>query len=195
MSAIAKQSILFTALILALLFSVSCATTTSDVYVPKQLGHVEKNTLDSNADLEIYPQKNKFNQGDPIEFTVTLKNTSAAAYWVPKNLSPTFIWYFRDGRRDGQLPQSTAPRSFTRKQSVFLEPGEELSSTRTIKTNYFNREGLVEFQSILRIPDNTNKDLQPFLSSKLRSNGYGLLLSEDAPWSGDLDPGNMNSDF
>lgn len=164
-------------LALILTFS-SCATGSGDFYRPQQLGSIEKATWNNLARLRIVPTRMSYRKGDPIEFTIELKNTSESAYWAPENPVPTFVWQYNNGQRDGQLPFSDAPREYSENNVVYLEPGEKVTTTRTVKTNYFPREGVVEFQAILTVPDNTNPNLEPFLSERLRSNGFGLMVSD-----------------
>jgi hypothetical protein len=170
------------------LLSVSCTTAPKNVYIPRQLGSVAKADANPDADLEIKPSRMEIRHGDPIEFEVVLVNSSTNDYWVPKNLSPTFVWSFSDGRRDGQLPSPSIPREYDRQELALLKPGEKLSMTKTIKTNFFTRGGLVEFRAILQIPENTNPSIGPVFDGKLSSNGYGVMLAEEDAWRGDLDP-------
>ena len=189
------KSVLGVMCIALALLACSCKTTSPSGYVPRQLGSIEQSNSNSRAMLTITPSKVRYEPGDPIEFTVTLENTSASPYWVPKNLVPVFVWNYSDGSRDGQLPRSNAPRPYQKDKSVLLQPGDELSSTRVVKTNYFLREGITEFHAILDIPENTNSQLSPFMSDKLLSNGYGVLVATSGRWRGDLDPSQLDSNL
>lgn len=172
-----SRPVLLLALVALLPAVSSCTSTTTGWYVPRQLGNIDKPRSNPRALLTIESSKMRYEPGDPIEFTVTLKNTSDSPYWVPKNLVPVFVWSYSDGSRDGQLPRSSAPRRYHREQTALLRPGDEISSTRVIKTNHFLREGITEFRAILDPRENTNGDFSPFMSDKLHSNGYGVVVA------------------
>jgi hypothetical protein len=164
------------AIALAGWFLLSGCATDSLVYVPAQLGHIEKNSSPEEIELSIRPDNPFVVIGRPLEFIAEIRNISGRELWLPKTPRVVFLWTYPNGRRDNFVFDPLQPQHYTQRNAVLLKPGQSMVSSQIINTYYFPEPGITEFRAFLQVPVNTNPDLQPFWSGRETSNGYGLMV-------------------
>lgn len=158
-----------------LLSLVSCGTF-EQPYKPSRIGSVDNPPLESPLVLQLASAQDAVTLGEPIYFTVIIRNTSDKAVWLPRNPDVLLTWIYPDGRKDNFLRETPAPQFFTQHNAVLLHPGQQMTRTITVKTYYFPLPGITEFRAVLRGVQNTNGELQPFWSGRIESNAYGVKV-------------------
>jgi hypothetical protein len=170
------SSILGAAVSIAGILVLAGCATDGIVYVPSQLGPIEKQAVGGDIELEIRPDESFVIIGRPLEFIAEIRNISNRDIWLPKTPRVVFLWTYPNGRRDNFVFDPIAPKRFTKRDAILLKPGQSMVSSQMINTYYFPEPGITEFRAYLHVPENTNPDLQPFWSGRAPSNGYGLMV-------------------
>ncbi len=133
--------------------------------------------------------------GEPVHFSVVLKNVGTNDLWVPKNPEILFSWIYPDGQRDNHLREIPKDHFYQADDVVLLKPGQSLKQPYQLKTWFFRKTGIVEFRAIVQISRNTNRDLPAVWSGRVVSNGYGILVErphQPPPCSTHKPPGGSN---
>ena len=125
-----------------------------------------------DADEDFVPR------GEAITFSVTLKNNSPDALWIPDNPNVLLVWTYPNGRRDNFLQDAPESAFYDQSSAIQLAPGQELTRQMSIKTHYFDFDGVTEFRAVLEVADNTNPELHPFWTGRVVSNGYGVMVAK-----------------
>jgi hypothetical protein len=162
-------------LAIASLAAAGCGTV-PEVYHPRTVGPVTDSQNCDGIVVKLAAHNNVIPLGRPAAFSVTVRNTSDRAIWLPKKPQQGFFWTYPNGRHDCYMIEREAARFFRKAECLLLQPGEELILPGLVETSYFNRPGITEFLAEIDVARNTNPELQPFWSGRVLSNGYGLQL-------------------
>ena len=154
--------------------------TSVDVYVPKTVGSIPHQKADGEVTLRIDTSDNFVVTGEKVTFSVTLKNNSAKALWLPEDPQLTFAWTYPNGSRDNFLQDPPQPSYYDQDTAVQLEPGQEMTRRTAINTDHFTLDGVTEFRAVLEVAANKNPNLRPFWSGRAVSNGYGIAMAREA---------------
>ena len=157
----------------------SCGTL-DQKYIPSIRGTVPRGTPVDGLVLNLTPQRDPVTIGDVIWFTVTIKNCGTSAFWIPKTPNIMLLWTYPDGRKDNMLFEPETARYFEKNEVVMLKPGYAYETAMKIKSYYFYRAGITEFQAVMFSPQNTNPSIVPFWSGRAYSNGHGLMVEKPA---------------
>ena len=159
--------------VLAALVTAGCSTV-PDKYKPVQVGVVNEENIADGIEFVIRPATDTLVRGEVLFFDISLKNVGADGFWFPREPEIMLTWVYSSGQRDNLLFEPTDTRHFTKTDAVYVKPGQTLKTRMKIKTYYFPRIGITEFQAFYRAPANTNPDLEPFWNGKVYSNSYGI---------------------
>ena len=148
-----------------------------DTYVPKTVGPVPQDMPHELLRMQIDADEDFVPRGDIVTFSVTLKNHSPDALWIPDDPNLLLVWTYPNGRRDNFLQDAPGPAFYDESSAIRLAPGEEMIRRVHIQTHSFNFDGVTEFRAILEVAGNINPKLQPFWTGRVVSNGYGVMVA------------------
>jgi hypothetical protein len=148
-----------------------------DVYIPKTVGPTANHNIGEALAVRISTQEDFVARGEPVTFSVTVKNISADSLWLPEDPKLLIVWTYPNGCRDNLLQDPPQQGYYDQRTAIQLAPGEEMTLKTGVKTQYFNIDGVTEFRAVLEVAGNTNPDLQPFWTGRSVSNGYGVMLA------------------
>lgn len=160
----------------ALAFAAAGCATTPKPYVPVTLGSLDDPETDGQLEVWISTSQEAAFIGDPIFFTVTIRNTGTRAVWVPRNPDLLMTWIYPNGRRDNMLREFSRDQHYSASEAVLLRAGQQMTKSVAVKTYYFPRTGITEFRAVLHAGRNTNSELSPFWQGELQSNAYGIMV-------------------
>lgn len=158
----------------ALALVTGCGTV-RQVYKPTHLGNLADHRGDSGIEIMLKPDKYRAHIGDPLTFTVAIRNISQEPIYLPAEPEVMMTWVYPDGKRDNLI---RAKREGAQPLQI-LEPGQERIAHSVITTYYFDRGGIHEFRAILfgdRLAMNTGG--APW-QGRAVSNGFGVLFEEN----------------
>lgn len=153
-------------------------STVSDLYIPQTVGPADGSEPYNGLEVTISPSRDRITIGEPIHFNVYLKNVSSQAFWVPREPDIIFMWIYPNGKRDSFVVECRDNVFYGSDQAVLLKPGQSLRTETVIRTYYFARHGITEFQAICNAGRNTNPALQPSWHGKVLSNTYGVRVDK-----------------
>lgn len=145
-------------------------------YIPQQLGQVMYDNFDRALEVQITADRDQAIIGKPIHFDIRVRNVSDQALWVPKDPDVCFHFVYSNGIRDNYLEDPMEARFYSKNDAVLLRPGQELTRNFEVKTYYFERTGITEFQAVVTLAKNTNASLSPSWDGRIESNGFGVLV-------------------
>ena len=172
-----KQSVLLSSTILASL-CIGCATVPTK-YQPKTLGTVDDGSNDSELVVTISPRSDVVLKGDPIRFSVEVKNAATHEVLIPNQPDIHFLWTYSNGIKDNYLSDSPEERFYLEQDLVRLAPGETKTFEVPVKTYYFNEMGITEFTAMLQSARNTNPAVGNVWQGRVFSNRYGMMITKD----------------
>ena len=152
-----------------------CATVPTP-YKPSTVGSLNDSQAKDALEVVIEPQCTHAIIGEPIRFAIRLRNVGTQAFWIPRDPDLMFMWVYPNWRRDNFLAEFDGERDYADREVTLLRPGAELSKQFTIKTYYFNREGVTEFRALVHASRNTNPSFTPFWHGKALSNAFGVMV-------------------
>jgi hypothetical protein len=165
----------FAAAAAALLLSAGCGTI-QQPYIPSTVGVIATEQSQGPIEVQIVSSQDTVTLGDPIYFTVIIRNTGERPLWLPRNPHVMLTWVYPNGRRDNFLREFAPEGYFSKQDSVLLHPGQQMLRTIAVKTYYFPHAGITEFRAVVHSPLNTNSELQPFWSGQAESNAFGVKV-------------------
>lgn len=147
--------------------------TVKEVYKPKQLGNLADNRNDSNIEITLRPDRAHARIGEPITFTVSIRNIGTEPVLLPNDPDLLMMWVYPDGKRDNMIRTERRGKA----EKSFLQPGEERIAHSVITTYYFDRSGIHEFRAVLKggneVAMSSNRTAW---QGRAVSNGYGVLF-------------------
>lgn len=160
----------------ALAFAAAGCATAPKTYVPVTVGSLDDPETDGQLEVWISTSQESAFIGDPIFFTVTIRNAGTRAVWVPRNPDLLMTWIYPNGRRDNMLREFSRDQHYSTSEAVLLRAGQQMTKSVAVKTYYFPKTGITEFRAVLHAGRNTNPDLSPFWQGELQSNAYGIMV-------------------
>ena len=157
---------------------IGCATVPTK-YQPKTLGTVDHGSQDAELMVTISPRSDVVLKGDPIRFSVEVKNVAIHEVLIPNQPDINFLWTYSNGAKDNYLSDSPAERFYQDQDLVRLAPGEAKMFEVPIKTYYFDRLGITEFAARLTSARNTNPAMGKVWQGPVFSNRYGMMITKD----------------
>ncbi len=145
-------------------------------YRPTRVGRIDAAPAEGPLEMQMVCAQDTITIGEPLYFTVIIRNTSDRPVWLPRNPPLIMAWVYPDGRRDNFLREYPDAQFFSTQNAVLLQPGQQMTRTVAVKTYYFPLPGITEFRALLDSPRNTNPELTPFWSGRLESNAYGVKV-------------------
>jgi len=165
-----------TAAVLAGAFLLTGCASIEQAYIPDTIGPLQDHVTDGTLRISISTFEDTAYIGDPIVFTVSIRNIGEKAIWFPRNPDLLFIWTYPNGNQDNFLRDFQAERFYSKADAVLLRPGQQMTKSVVIKTYYFPRTGVTEFRAVLHAGRNTNPALKPFWHGEVESNAYGVMV-------------------
>ena len=148
--------------------------TVEQPYIPSQMGTLNDGEVIRNLEVTITPDKYQAKIGDPLTFSVTIKNQGTQPVLIHKNPDIIMTWVYPDGKRDNIIRgDDTTPSG---NATILLQPGEQRVTRSIIATYYFDRSGITEFRALVGIKGASDKNAK--WEEQIASNGYGVMLSE-----------------
>lgn len=157
------------------LFVSGCGTIEKP-YQPQRVGRIDSERPTGPIEVQILCAQETVVIGEPLYFTVIIRNVGDRPLWLPRNPDLLMTWIYPNGRRDNFIREQPPPQFFSAYNAVLLQPGQQMTRTIAVKTYYFPLPGITEFRAILRGTENTNPELHPFWSGRAESNGYGIRV-------------------
>jgi hypothetical protein len=144
----------------------------SQAYKPTQLGNLADNRDGSGIEVTLSPDKYRARIGDPVTFTVVIRNIGAEPVLFPSDPDLLVTWVYPDGKRDNLIrgERKKAPKM------LLLSPGDEHIAHSVVTTYYFDRSGIHEFRAIVsgeQLAMNTERHAW---QGRAVSNGFGVLF-------------------
>jgi len=158
-----------------MLMGVGCSTV-PDRYVPALVGSSGTHMGSKEMAVDIAMDRDFQPLGNPITFTVTLRNISSHAYWIPRKPNLLFYWIYPTGQRDNYVMEFPPEHHYTEDEVFLLKPGQSYSVNEHIQTYYFPKPGITEFKVMVYSAANTNREWTPFWQGRIFSNSYGVWL-------------------
>lgn len=149
--------------------------TVQDTYKPSHLGNLGDGESAKSIQVTLKPDKYRARKGDPVTFTVVIKNTGDQSVWFPRDPDLLLTWVYPDGRRDNLVRSEEASGS---KEEVLLKPGQDRIEHSVVTTYYFNRSGIHEFRAIVS-SDTDEAASKKSWTGRAVSNGFGIYFSEN----------------
>ncbi len=154
---------------------VGCGTV-QEAYKPKQLGNLADSRIDSSIQVLLKPDKNRARIGDPVTFTIVIRNIGTETILLPDDPDLIMTWVYPDGKRDNLLRKERKGVPAL----LQLKPGEERIAHSVVTTYYFDHSGVHEFRAVLygnnHLAMNTSN---PAWQGRAVSNGYGVLFDKN----------------
>jgi len=149
-----------------------------ELYIPATVGQVGEATFKSGIRMTIGAEKSSYVFGEPIVFSVVMKNVSDRVLVVDGVFDNEllFVWTYPDGKRDMFIREFPTQKFLTDSQIVRLEPGQTVRKKVEISTSYFRRVGVTEFHARYRSPFNSNPEIRNVWVGETISNGFGVTL-------------------
>lgn len=149
--------------------------TVHEAYKPTQLGNLADNRNDSTIEVTLRPDKYRARIGDPVTFTVVIRNIGTEPILFPSDPDLLLTWVYPDGKRDNLIrdQRQGAP------EMTVLKPGEEHVAHSVVTTYYFDHGGIHEFRAVVygeQVAMNTGR---PAWQGRAVSNGFGVLFEEN----------------
>ncbi len=160
-----------------LLFLSACSTVPSR-YIPSTMGPVQGGEVVDDLECRIEPERETIVIGDVLLMTVVVRNNGTRSLWFPKKPDIVVMWVYPDGKRDNMVFEVPSARFFRKDQVVELKPGQQYKTQIPIKTYYFPKPGITEFQAFCNSPSNTNPEITPFWQGRVFSNSYGVQVEK-----------------
>lgn len=145
-------------------------------HVPAVVGPACPASEASGLLVTIEPDRHRYAIGEEIGFEVTVLNVSDDAFWIDHQINVLFLWTYPDGSKDNYLLTFPDQKFFDQGSAVCLAPGERLSDSYRVRTDYFHRPGITEFRAIYFGPRNTNPRLGPSWYGRAVSNSFGVYM-------------------
>ncbi|OGV42686.1 MAG: hypothetical protein A2X46_05315 [Lentisphaerae bacterium GWF2_57_35] len=161
------------------IFLLSGCGTMPAKYIPVTLGPVIESESVQGIELTILPSVETIAIGEVLTMTVTIKNIHTEPVWFPRNPEIMMLWIYPDGKRDNLVFECTENRFYTEDQVVWLKAGQVVQTKMRIKTYYFPKPGVTEFQAFCNAASNTNPAIRPFWHGKIFSNTYGVMVEKN----------------
>lgn len=147
--------------------------TVQEVYKPTQLGNLADNRNDRDIEITLRPDKAQARIGDPITFTVSIRNVGTQPVLMPNDPDLLMMWIYPDGKRDNLIRSERRGRA----EWSVLKPGEERIAHSVITTYYFDHSGIHEFRAILSgVNEIAMNSTRPAWQGRAVSNGFGVLF-------------------
>ncbi|MCZ7591385.1 MAG: hypothetical protein M5U15_04155 [Kiritimatiellae bacterium] len=147
--------------------------TVREVYKPTQLGNLADNRNDSDIEITLRPDKAHARIGDPITFTVSIRNVGTQPILMPSDPDLLMMWIYPDGKRDNLIRNERKNKT----EWLVLKPGEERIAHSVITTYYFDRSGIHEFRAVLNGANEiAMSSTRPTWHGRAVSNGFGVLF-------------------
>ena len=148
--------------------------TVQQAYKPAHLGDLSDDEIGQGLQVTLVPDKYRARIGEPVTFTMVIRNVGEQAVWIPGDPDLLLTWVYPDGRRDNLLRgmQVSPPQN-----AILLKPGQEHVEHSVVTTYYFNREGIHEFRAILTASASGKN--QPNWSGRAISNGFGVMFEQN----------------
>ena len=175
-----KKSYITSGLLASALLVVGCGTI-PEKYIPTTMGPVMGSESVEGIRVTITPSTETVAIGDDLTMKVAIKNTTSNPVWFPRNPEIMILWTYPDGKRDNLVFECTNERFYTKDQVVLLQPQQTLVANMKIKTYYFSKAGITEFQAFCNSASNTNPDIAPFWQGRAFSNTYGIKVEKTSP--------------
>jgi hypothetical protein len=172
-----KKSYIYSCLAIGTLLFAGCASM-PEKYIPTTMGPVSDGETVKGLQLTIVPSSETISIGDELTMKVTIKNLNTTPVWFPRNPEIMILWTYPDGHRDNMVFEFTNERYYTKDQVVLLKPNEAVQTHMKIKTYYFPKAGITEFQAFCNSAGNTNPDINPFWQGRIFSNTYGVKVEK-----------------
>ena len=150
--------------------------TMPEPYHPQVIGPLPDAPASAGIALKLTAPVDVISLGNPVTFSVAIRNTSDHALWIPKKPQQAFFWTYPNGRHDCYMIDREATRFFNKSDCLLLQPGSEVVLPSLVETSYFDRPGITEFRAEINVAKNTNPEVEPFWSGRLLSNSYGLHM-------------------
>ena len=175
-----KNIIQLIILISASYIFIGCASLPNS-YIPETAGPVNESEVYDGLQATLLSDYVAIAKGESINFDIELKNTTEQGIWIPEKPEIMMSWVYPNGRRDNVLIEFNETRFYSKDELVYLKPQEATVVTVPIKTYYFPRTGITEFQVWCNISKNTNPALPRVWHGQLASNAYGVdILKTDS---------------
>ncbi|MCO5061200.1 MAG: hypothetical protein M9963_04245 [Kiritimatiellae bacterium] len=145
-------------------------------YKPQQLGNLADSRTDSSIEVLLKPDKTRARIGDPVTFTIIIRNVGTESVLIPDDPDLIMTWVYPDGKRDNLLraERQTAP------SLVKLKPGEARIAHSVVTTYYFDHSGVHEFRAVLYGNNHMAMNTElPAWQGRAVSNGYGVQFDKN----------------
>lgn len=154
-------------------FLVGCGTV-QQAYKPQQLGNLADNRNDSNIEVSLRPDKSMARIGEPITFTIEIRNIGSEPILFPSDPDLLMTWVYPDGKRDNLIRDKRRGGPEMR----MLRPGETYIAHSVVTTYYFDHAGIHEFRAVVYGERDLalNSRARPAWDGRAVSNGFGLLF-------------------
>lgn len=114
--------------------------------------------------------------GDRIQFVATLQNGGGMDVRVPVRPVLLYVWVYSNGRKDQVLVTLSEKTYYSPDQTIIVKPGQQVKWVEEIDTRWFPFAGITEFQALWIPPENTNSDLEGFVTGQISSNRFGVQM-------------------
>lgn len=153
---------------------IGCGTV-KQAYKPSHLGNLADHQSSSGIEVTLIPDKYRARIGDPVTFTVVIRNVNSQPILFPTDPDLLLTWIYPDGRRDNLI---RGERKVATDYTV-LAPGEEHVERSVVTTYYFDRGGIHEFRAIVSGDEVAMNAGRPAWHGRAISNGFGVLFEEN----------------
>ena len=150
--------------------------TVRETYHPQTVGPLPNAQGCDGITLQLRSPTDVVQIGKPAAFSVTIRNASDHAIWIPKKPQQGFFWTYPNGRHDCYMIDREESHFYQKSDCQLLEPGAEIQLPGLVETSYFDHPGITEFLAEIDVARNTNRELTPFWSGRVLSNAYGVQL-------------------
>lgn len=155
--------------------ALSACGTVQTTYKPAWMGNMADGETDQNIEIQLRPDKYRAKIGDPLTFSVVIRNVGSQPVWFPSHPDLLVMWVYPDGRRDNIISSDQDSGST---EMVLLNPGQDRVEHSVVTTYYFDRIGIHEFRAIVSAEKSTTTAHRGW-SGRAVSNGFGVHFMEN----------------